>query len=544
MKRLVLLFFVSTALSVELDKLIIDEKIGQLFAIAFPLPSPPVVIEKLCDLINTYHIGSVLLDRKGTIQQQVRIINAINKNCLIKPLILEDLEPGFCMRLYDSVKFPLAITCGAIQDNNLIYQLAQEIGRQCKILGVDINLAPVLDLNYNASNSLAERSFGKNEENVMHKGKMYITGLLSQGIYPCAKHFPGHGDSQIDPHLGFPTVSHTKRRLSIELFPFKHSLNITPCIMPGHICVPAYDNRPQYCATVSKPIITTLLKEELNFNGLVISDALRMKALTQSFNVDTIVRESFMAGIDILLCPSDIKQAINSIKEALNENIISESEINERVQKILNVKKALGTFNKKIITHQNLEFLFNNETYKLKKKLYAEAITLIKNNNVLPILSFTNIAYIQIGGTFNSPFFSALQKKDSDLINNLLPASPAGYDINELIYQLESFDSVIISLMCINNVEQQQFGLSSTTLELIKQINQIKKVILVIFGSPYSLKYFEDIPTIIMAYEDDPDAQEAAAKIITGELAAHGKLPVSVSENFPEGLGKQSSLGR
>ena len=128
-------------------------------------------------------------------------------------------------------------------------------------------------------------------------------------------------------------------------------------------------------------------------------------------------------------------------------------------------------------------------------------------------------------------------KKDSDLINNLLPACPAGYDVNELIYQLESFDSVIISLMCINNVEQQQFGLSSTTLELIKQINQIKKVVLVIFGSPYSLKYFEDVPTIIMAYEDDPDAQEAAAKIITGELTARGKLPVSVSENFPEGTG-------
>lgn len=524
-------------LPMELDKLTLDEKIGQLFAIAFPLPSPPAIIEKLCNLINHYHIGSVLLDRKGTIQQQVRIINTINKNCIIKPLILEDLEPGFCMRLYDSVKFPLAVTCGALQDNNLIYQLAQEIGRQCKILGVDINLAPVLDLNYSASNSLAERSFGKNEENVMHKGKMYITGILSQGIYPCAKHFPGYGDSQIDPHLGFPTVSHTKRRLSIELFPFKHSINITPCIMPGHICVPAYDNRPQYCATISKLIITTLLKEELNFNGLVISDALRMKALTQSFNADTIVRESFAAGVDILLCPPDIKQAIQTIKEALREKLISEYEINERVQKILNVKKALGTFNKKIITNQDIENLFNKETYKLKKKLYEEAITVLKNNNIIPATSLAHTAYIQIGGSFNSPFFTTLQKKDSDLINNLLPACPAGYDVNELIYQLESFDSVIISLMCINNVEQQQFGLSSTTLELIKQINQIKKVVLVIFGSPYSLKYFEDVPTIIMAYEDDPDAQEAAAKIITGELTARGKLPVSVSENFPEGTG-------
>ena len=145
MKNCLLFFLCISIHAIELNKLSLDEKIGQLFAIAFPLPSPPSVIKINCDLINKYHIGSVLLDRKGTIKQQVRIINTINETCSIKPLIFEDLEPGFCMRLYDSIKFPLTITCGAIQDNELIYKMAQEIGRQCKILGVDINLAPVLD---------------------------------------------------------------------------------------------------------------------------------------------------------------------------------------------------------------------------------------------------------------------------------------------------------------------------------------------------------------------------------------------------------------
>ena len=522
----------------ELDKLSLNEKIGQLFAIAFPLPSPPSIINKLCTLINRYHIGNVLLDRKGTIKQQIRIINAINDSCKIKPLILEDLEPGFCMRLYDSVNFPLTITCGAIQDNELIYKMAQEIGRQCKILGVDINLAPVLDLNYNASNSLAERSFGKNEENVMHKGKMYITGLLRQGVYLCAKHFPGHEDTHIDPHLGFPTVSHTKRRLNIELFPFKHISNITPCMMPGHICVPVYEDRPQYCATVSKAIITQLLKEKLNFNGLVISDALRMKALADSFSNKKIVLKSFMAGVDILLCPSNIEEAIETIKEALQENIISEWQINERVQKILTAKKSLGTFDKKSISKESLQNFTTHNTLQLKKTLYENALTLIKNDkNFLPLKTFENTTYIQIGGKFDSPFFTKLQKKEPELINNLLPCCPAGYDVNELIYQLESFDTVIIGLMCLNKVEQLQFGLSQTTLEIVQQINQIKNVILVIFGSPYSLKFFEDIPSIIMAYENDPDAQKAVAKIITGKLTPKGKLPVSVSEKFPEGIG-------
>ena len=177
-------------------------------------------------------------------------------------------------------------------------------------------------------------------------------------------------------------------------------------------------------------------------------------------------------------------------------------------------------------------------TYQIKKNLYEQAITLIKNkNNQLPLTDLENVAYIQIGGTFDSPFYQQLQTHNTELINNLLPASPAGYDINELIYQLESINTVIVSLMCMNTVENQQFGISEVTRELIKQIKKLKKVILVIFGTPYSLQYFEDIPTIIMAYEDDPDAQIAAAQIVTGKLTARGKLPVSVSEKFPEGLG-------
>ena len=526
-------------ISYDLNKLTIDQKIGQLFAISIPLPSSQAMVKKLCNFINTHHIGSVLLDRKGTIKQQIRIVNSIIKECHIQPLLLEDLEYGLSMRLYDSVKFPLSLTCGAIQDDNLIYQMAQEIGRQCKLLGVDINLAPVLDINYNASNSLAERSYGKSEENVMRKGKMYITGMLSQGVYPCAKHFPGHGDSNIDPHLGFPTVDHTKRRLTIELFPFKHIANITPCIMPGHICVTAYDNRPKYCATISKPIIKDLLKKQLNFNGLIISDALRMKALAQSFDNETIVRESFNAGVDILLCPPSIINGIQTIKKGLADGTISESEINEHVQKILTIKKTLGTFDKKEIDIEDcIKKIKLPTTYQIKKNLYEQAITLIKNqNNQLPLTDLENVAYIQIGGTFDSPFYQQLQTHNTELINNLLPASPAGYDINELIYQLESINTVIVSLMCMNTVENQQFGISEVTRELIKQIKKLKKVILVIFGTPYSLQYFEDIPTIIMAYEDDPDAQIAAAQIVTGKLTARGKLPVSVSEKFPEGLG-------
>jgi beta-glucosidase-like glycosyl hydrolase len=208
----------------DIQTLSLDQKIGQLFAIPVSLSSPQSKLNKICEIINQYHIGCIVFDRMGTIKQQAAIVNHLKQNCVMAPIIAQDLEHGLCMRLYDGVRFPKAITCGAIQDNNLIYQMAQEIGRECKLLGVNINLAPVVDIITNENSFMKERSYGQDRNNVLQKATAFVRGLLSQGVYPCLKHFPGIGDADAssDPHLALPVVPHDKKTFAErELYPFE-----------------------------------------------------------------------------------------------------------------------------------------------------------------------------------------------------------------------------------------------------------------------------------------------------------------------------------
>ena len=521
----------------------VDQKIGQLFAIAIPLSSPRSILEKYCQIINRYAIGSVLLDRPGTIKQQIGIVNYLQTNCIIKPLIIQDLENGLFMRLYDGLRFPRAITCGAIQNDDLIYQMAREIGRECKLLGVDINTAPVVDIVCNAHNIMKERSFGQDKENVLNKARAYVNGILSENIYPCLKHFPGLGATINDPHLELLNLPYEKEILHTrELYPFTQLIPIAPCIMSAHMCVPAYDSRTNYSATLSHNIITDLLKKELKFDGIIITDALRMEALTKHFNTATLTYESFKAGNDILLCPQPIAEAINAIKNAIEAKKISEQELDAKVTKILQAKNKLNvsdkrTFDKKTIDEQVTEKLFTNYAKELKKELFFAALTLLDSAHAIPVSQLCNLSYVQIGGIYNNTLITELQKYYPELSSIILENTPRGCDINELLYQMEYADTVIISLFNLNSDQALNFGIAPNALTIINKIAKTKNIILVICGSPYCLKLFEHIPTIILAYEDDPDAQEAAAQTIADIFKPTGKLPVTISSRFELGTG-------
>lgn len=513
-----------------LDSLTLDQQIGQLFAIAVPLTASPQFLQKTCALINQYHIGSALLDRRGTIAQEAKIINTLISTCTVPPLIMQDFEYGLCMRLYNGVCFPKALTCGAIQDDQLMYQMAQEIGRECKLLNVDINLAPVVDLTSDASSMIKERSFGQDREHVANKALAFVNGLLSQGVYPCLKHFPGHGDCVTDPHLALPAITQTKKVIwERGLYPFRQLITKTPCIMSAHMHVPAYDDRPYYTATLSYPIITKLLKNTLDFKGLVISDALRMQALTNHFDLATIVRESFNAGHDILLCPHPIDQAMEFFKQAVATGAIDQQQVAVRAQKIITAKQALNVYKKTPIAPNIYEQIHSPHAYELKKRLYQAAITLVQNNDSLIPYTITERAlYIQIGGTFDSTLFSTLHKTFPEFTANILDSTPTGCDINELFYQFDDADTAIVGLFGVTSNPNTNFGIAPSSIIVINKLNQTKKVILIVFGPPYCVTQFKHLSAIIVAYEDDDDAQEAAAKVITGELVPQGKLPVTV----------------
>ena len=370
-----------------------------------------------------------------------------------------------------------------------------------------------------------------------------MQGLQDAGTLACAKHFPGHGDTHLDSHQTVPIIEHNKHRLfQLELYPFSQLINAgVAAVMGAHIKVPAFDKKN--ISTLSYPITTQLLKNRLHFGGLVITDALNMGALN-NYAPGIAELHALRAGNDILLCSRDIPRAIALIEKAVLEKKISVHDINEHVLKILQTKEYLGLNKQRHTPITNQELVNTNQGYALKKRLYQEAVTLVQNNNQLVPLHSSHrlLPVIQVGqavaGTAaEDSFIKKLEHSFSCTVHYVDPAvSPT--KINTLVQSSKHSPTVVVALFGMNKLASKNFGITKETLLLLKKLQQHhKKIILVIFGSPYSLKLFNDEDTIIMAYEDDPDAQEAAADIIVGTLQPHGKLPVTASEKFYYGLG-------
>jgi beta-glucosidase-like glycosyl hydrolase len=331
----------------------IEQKIGQLFMVAAisdlsmnqifmqrtPYKIDPDYIKKL---IREYHIGGVIFLGNATQDTMRKRVYEFQQLAKIPLLIGLDAEWGVAMRVKDGRCFDKNETLGQLS-NEEVFEIAQEIGRDCKDLGVHINFAPVVDINTNPDNPIiGARSFGNDTINVAQKGIAYMQGLQSVGVLSCAKHFPGHGDTDVDSHLQLPILNHDKERLyAIELSPFIHMIQKkVPAIMMGHLSVPALDETG-VPASLSKKIIQKLLREELEFDGLVITDGLGMRALTDHYESGVLELNSLLAGNDILLCPVDLPKAFECIKKAIEDGLVSIEQLDEHVRRILNAKNRV-----------------------------------------------------------------------------------------------------------------------------------------------------------------------------------------------------------
>lgn len=487
-------------------------------------------------LIKKYKVGGVHFIQYGTIESSFKSINYFQSISEIPLLITQDFEWGLSMRLTDALRFPRNMTLGAIQNNDLIYKLGLEIGRQCNLLGVHINLAPVVDININPENPvIADRSFGQNKENVALKAFYFMKGLQDAGIIACAKHFCGHGDTNIDSHLDLPIINHSLDRIqNIELYPFKKMINEgVKSIMSAHIHVPSIDSRNNRSITLSYKAMTDLLQKELNFSGLIITDALNMKGITKYSQTGQIELEAFLAGNDILLMSQDVPKAIKLIKDAIDKGEINVEELDKRVLKILKIKENLG-LSKKKYNNLNYNEFFLSQAKTLKKELYESAITLIKNEDKIiskPCVLFNKKKCLitisdktQTYKTFSHELLSYsdfdlffINKTDTNEFNNFLNLS-------------SKYEITIIGLFDLNKFKKENYGVCQETLSFLNKLNEKKiKIILTIFGNPYSLNQFNNFKNIIMAYENEQDCQITCAKIIFGKLEANGKLPISIN---------------
>ncbi len=441
----------------------VDERIGQLFMVAAYSNKDAKHLKNLKLLVKNYHIGGLIFFQGGP-GRQIDMINSLQEDAKIPLWIGMDAEWGLAMRLDSTMKFPKQMTLGAIKNDSLIYAMGAEIARHAKATGVHINFAPVVDVNNNSKNPvIGYRSFGENKENVAKKGVAYMRGMQDNGVLANAKHFPGHGDTDLDSHHTLPQINHSKERLNdIELYPFKELIkNDVSSMMVAHLNIPVYDSTTNLASTLSKPIVTGLLKKGLGFNGLIFTDALNMKGVASYYKPGQTDLLAFKAGNDVLLFPMDVPKAIGKIKEGMQKKQVPTERLEESVKKILASKYDLGFakgFQKLSKTAAQKE-LHTEEATILLNKLFANAATLVKSkNNFIPIkvLDTTNFASLSLRGEKNSVFQQYLSKyakfRHYDLPENA--DDPAIY--TQLMSQLRSYETIIVGVHDLNNSPSTQ----------------------------------------------------------------------------------------
>jgi beta-glucosidase-like glycosyl hydrolase/CubicO group peptidase (beta-lactamase class C family) len=528
-----------------LNSLSLNKKIAQLLSVRAYSNKGPEHQKAIMELIRKFGIGGLTFFQGGPLRQAV-LANIYQSQSQVPLLISLDAEWGLGMRLDSTISFPYQMTLGAMNSDTLVYAMASEISRQCRRLGVHMNLAPVVDINNNPHNPVINyRSFGEDKTNVAAKGLAYMHGMQDNGVLATAKHFPGHGDTDSDSHYTLPVIRHSKSRLdTLELEPFKQLINEgTAGVMMAHLFLPAYDTTRNLASSLSQPIVTGLLRENMGFKGLVVTDALDMQGVTNYFKPGEIELQAFMAGNDILLLPQDVPTTIKSIKQAVRNGHIKEYDITSRCRKVLTFKYLAGLANYKPVIIQGLTEDLNNARSKtIIREIYKSAVTLVRNtNNMIPLddTDSLNMASLSLGSQSITPFQVMLSNfaHVQHFCHSFQGIDKYSDSITELF---EPFNLVIISLHNLTNNPDKDFGISTQLVSFIDQIREKKHVILDIFGSPYVLSQFTDIKNIdglLVSYQNSVDAQEVSAQIIFGSLAARGKLPVTGSNEFPVNTG-------
>ncbi len=517
----------------------LHEKVGQLFMVDVFSNKKGKEIDKVRDLISNYNIGGIIFSKGGP-QQQAKLNNEFQGLSKIPLLIGMDAEWGLAMRLDSTFALPWNMTLGAIQDLKLIEEAGAAISRNSKRLGVHINFAPVVDINTNPFNPIiGNRSFGEEKINVTLKSVSFMKGMHKEGILSSAKHFPGHGDTHRDSHKTLPTISFSRSRLdSIELYPFKKLIEEgVSSIMVAHLNVPGLETQESIPSSLSNAIVNNLLKKDLKFNGLIFTDALNMKGASNYKNPGEIDLAAFMAGNDILLISEDVPKASAKIIEAYNDGTISEVRMAHSVRKILFAKYKAGLHkNLRVDTTNLISELNTVKDLALYDKLIENAITVIKNDvGILPIkdLDKKKIAYVNFGDDNGAPFYHQLSKYTQvDWVK-----APK---LDELLEKLKAYNLVIIGYHKSNASPWAKYAFSKDEQTWIHEIARNNTTILDVFTRPNALMDLNsssNIEGIVMSYQNSEASQQKSAEIIFGALEAKGRLPVSISEEFPAGTG-------
>ncbi|MBL6444864.1 serine hydrolase [Fulvivirga sp. 29W222] len=515
----------------------LEQQIGQLFMIPVYSGGNEKHFQVVERLVEKNHIGGLIF-MQGSPTRQINLTNRFQTSSTVPLLIAMDMEWGTGMQLDSTIHFPKQLALGAIENDSLIYAMGAEIAREMKILGVHMNFAPVADINTNPENPvIGVRSFGSNKQHVSNKAIAYMRGLQENGVLSCAKHFPGHGDTRQDSHLALPRIDHNKKRLdTLELYPFKKLIYAgSSAIMATHIHVTAIDGKKNIPASLSPKVINDILREELKYDGLVITDALNIRAITDHYKNGEAELLALQAGNDILIYSENVPEAIALIKKNLSKKKLSKSQFEASVKRVLRAKFKAGLNKWDRLNTENIKLKLNKPDIELlKHELIEKSITVVNNtDSLLPVRTLDNktFASLSIGPSGEFPkyldkytFFSHYKKggKEKD---------------NDILYkQLRNYDVVVVGLFDLDK-SQGINGVTQEMLHLFDKLNDETELIFCLFDSPYSLKALDNYDHLICTFDNNEQLQKLIPSAIFGGISTSGRMPVNISKAIKFGQG-------
>lgn len=511
------------------ESLTLEQRIGQLFMVAAYSNKGPSHLLELEKLVQEQAVGGLIFFQGGP-QRQAVMTNRLQSLARVPMLVGIDGEWGLNMRLDSTYRFPYNMTLGAVQNMDLIEELGSSMAHQAKRMGLQFNFGPVVDININPKNPIiGVRSFGETRDIVTDRAIAFTKGYQSQGIFATAKHFPGHGDTSTDSHYSLPLMDLTKDRLHrVELYPYKKLIEEgLVSVMVAHLSLPAIEPDATLPTSLSYKVVTELLREEMGFEGLIFTDALNMKAAANYSAPGEVDLAAFQAGNDLLLFSENVPNGVAKIKEAFENNSITEERLAYSVKKILKYKFKTGLQHANTIELEHLVADLNDSKYDaLNQKLYNEALTLLKNNHhSIPFkkLEQEKFAYLPLGDDETGEFLNSLKAFADVTVVTI-----------EDLEVVNPFTTVIIGYHKVDN-PWRNHAFSASEIDVIERASASKKTVLVSFAKAYALSglyHWDTIDVVLQAYQNNPFAQWAAAQILFGTLEAKGKLPVTINKTF------------
>ena len=529
-----------------------DQRIAQLMVVRLSERTSTGILfydKKVTELVKKYNIGGLCLFQ-GSPTLQAATVNSLQAIAKTPIMMCIDGENGLGMRFDSIIPLNRQMMMGAVQDETIIYNYGKLVGEQCKRAGIHVNYAPVVDVNNNPNNPVInDRSFGEDKYKVASYGIAYMKGMQDVGVMACAKHFPGHGDVDVDSHKDLPVINKTIAQLdSLEFYPFKQIFKAgVGSVMIAHLSIPAIDNIPNKPTSISYKNVTELMRNKMGYQGLTFTDALEMQGVKKFYPDGEASVESIIAGNDMLCLPGDVPMSIIKIKEAIKKKKLSWADIETHCRKVLAAKYQYGMANLQPVNLTNITADINSNVNAMKKVIAENALTLLnKTDDVFfplkPNDALTKIVYVSLGTSTDNEFSKKLRSEYKADVFYINYKHDAGRVLSLVELIKKRYKKVIIGVHNYARVPLNNFGISPSAVDLVTQLQNQTNAITFIFGNPYAIKNWCNAKNLVACYEDETITQNTAFEFLQGKIQAKGKLPVTVCDKYKFGSGLVSSV--